>query len=107
MPTVSFIGPDGTKRDVDVANGQSAMKGAMANGIKGIVAECGGSAMCGTCHVYVDPAFLVRLPPMSADENAMLDTTSSPREPNSRLSCQIILNDDLAGLILKLPETQT
>lgn len=107
MPTVTFLSPDGTKRDVEIPNGQSAMKGAIANGVKGIVAECGGSTMCGTCHVYVDAAFLDRLPPMSLDENAMLDTTASPREANSRLSCQIVVNDALAGLILRVPETQT
>lgn len=107
MPTVSFISSDGTKKDVEIPNGQSAMKGAIANGVRGIVAECGGSAMCGTCHVYVDDGFLDRLPPMSLDENAMLDTTASPREVNSRLICQVILNDELAGLILNIPETQT
>ena len=107
MPVVSFIYPDGTKRDVDIPKGQSAMKGAVSNGVKGIVAECGGSAMCVTCHVYVDEAHLDRLPPISVDENAMLDATASPRRHNSRLSCQISIGDSLEGLTLQIPETQT
>jgi 2Fe-2S ferredoxin len=107
MPLVSFIYPDGTKRDVDIHSGQNAMKGAISNGVKGIVAECGGSAMCGTCHVYVEESYLDRLPPVGLDENAMLDATASPRQHNSRLSCQISISDALAGLTLKIPETQT
>lgn len=107
MPVVTFIYPDGTEKDVDIPIGQSAMKGAISNGVKGIIAECGGSAMCGTCHVYVDGANLDRLPPVSLDEDAMLDATASPRQHNSRLSCQFSVNESLAGLTLKIPETQT
>jgi 2Fe-2S ferredoxin len=107
MPVVSFIYPNGTQKDVDIPNGQSAMKGAISNGVKGIVAECGGTAMCGTCHVYVDDAYLDRLPPVSLDEDAMLDATASPRQHNSRLSCQISVDESLLGLTMKIPETQT
>jgi 2Fe-2S ferredoxin len=107
MPTVLFIYPDGAKMEVDIPNGQSVMKGALANGIKGIVAECGGTAMCGTCHVYVEQSYCDALPPVSADENAMLDATSSPRQGNSRLSCQIEMSDNLSGITLRIPETQT
>ncbi|MGE3993886.1 2Fe-2S iron-sulfur cluster-binding protein [Pseudorhodoplanes sp.] len=107
MPAVTFTYPDGTQKVVDIPKGQSVMKGALANGIKGIVAECGGTAMCGTCHVYVDECYLDKLPPVSVDENAMLDATSSPREPNSRLSCQIAMSDALAGLRVRIPESQT
>jgi 2Fe-2S ferredoxin len=107
MPIVSFISSEGARKDVDVPTGQNVMKSAIDNGIEGIVAECGGSTMCGTCHVYVDEAFLNRLPPMSLDENAMLDATSSPREANSRLSCQIVVCEELSGLTVRIPETQT
>lgn len=106
MPAVIFTYPDGAQKVVDIASGQSVMKGALANGIKGIVAECGGTAMCGTCHVYIDEIYLDMLSPVSVDENAMLDATSSPREPNSRLSCQIIMSEVLSGLRIRIPKSQ-
>lgn len=83
------------------------MRAAVENGILGILAECGGSAMCATCHVYVDERYLDRLAPMNATEDAMLDSTAAERRPNSRLSCQITMTDDLDGLIVQLPPTQT
>ena len=103
MPTVSFISSDGTKKDVEIPNGQSAMKGAIANGVMGIVAECGGSCMCATCHVYVHEDQLAKLPEMELGEDAMLDGTASPRRPNSRLSCQLVMTPALDGLVVRLP----
>ena len=82
------------------------MRAAVMNGLDGILAECGGSLACGTCHVYVEPSQLARLPPPSAVEDEMLDMTASERRPNSRLSCQIVMSDALDGLVLHLPERQ-
>jgi 2Fe-2S ferredoxin len=83
------------------------MQAAVTNGVDGIVGECGGSAMCATCHVYVDEAFLDRLEPMSELEDELLESTASPRLPNSRLGCQISLTNALDGLVVKVPDRQT
>jgi 2Fe-2S ferredoxin len=106
MPKVTYVDWDGSKRVVDVPVGTSVMQAAIANGIDGIVAECGGSMMCATCHVYVDENQLDRLPPMSATENDMLDCTRAERRPSSRLSCQLVATPAFEGLIVRLPETQ-
>jgi 2Fe-2S ferredoxin len=106
MPTVTYIHADGTEEQVTADVGTSVMMAAVAQDIDGIVAECGGSLMCATCHVYVDDAFAERLPEMSPDEDEMLGAAASERLPNSRLSCQIELSDELDGLIVRLPDTQ-
>jgi len=82
------------------------MHTAIANGIPGIIAECGGSAMCATCHVYVDPSCMQHLPPVSEVENEMLDSAASERRENSRLSCQLIMDGELEELIIHIPERQ-
>lgn len=82
------------------------MQVATQNGIDAIVAECGGNAMCATCHVYVDEAWLARLPPMSDDEDALLDGAAADRLSTSRLSCQIKLTPELDGLVVRLPDRQ-
>ena len=106
MPLISYIHADGSREDLDVAVGLSVMQGATSHGIDGIVAECGGNAMCATCHVYVEPDQLDRLPPMGADEDALLEGTASERRPNSRLSCQLPVTPELDGLVVRLPERQ-
>ena len=106
MPRITYIHADGTRDDIDVAAGLSVMQGAIGRGIDGIVAECGGNAMCATCHVYVDPDHLDRLPPVGADEDALLEGTASERRANSRLSCQIAVTPELDGLVVELPERQ-
>ena len=87
--------------------GQSLMQAAVAANVHGIEAECGGLLTCATCHVYVREPFASRLPPPSGDETGMLEFTASPRQPNSRLSCQIDLSAALDGLTVDLPPTQT
>ena len=82
------------------------MEGAVKNGIDGIVAECGGACMCATCHVYVDPAFLEKLPPIGEEQEEMLGVTAAERKPNSRLSCQIEMKPEYEGLIVRMPERQ-
>jgi 2Fe-2S ferredoxin len=86
--------------------GQSLMQAAVDANVAGIVAECGGMMTCATCHVYVREPFLGLLPAMSSDEDSMLGFTASPRQANSRLSCQIRLADELDGLTVDLPPTQ-
>jgi 2Fe-2S ferredoxin len=107
MPRVTYIDTDGKETMLDIAVGTSVMQAAVYNGVDGIVAECGGSCMCATCHVYVQEDQLARTPPMQPDEDAMLEGTASPRKPNSRLSCQLVVSPDIDGLVVHLPETQT
>ena len=104
--TIHLIEANGNRRDVTGHEGQSLMRAATAAGVDGIAADCGGCMTCATCHVYVDPGWLDRLPAPSGDEDAMLEMTAMPRQPNSRLSCQIALDASLDGLVATLPETQ-
>jgi ferredoxin, 2Fe-2S len=106
MPTITYVRPDGTRDALDVALGSTVMLGAISQGIDGIVAECGGNCMCATCHVYVAEDQLGRLPAMSEDEDALLDSTASERKANSRLSCQLTVTPELDGLVVVLPERQ-
>ncbi|MGW6172513.1 2Fe-2S iron-sulfur cluster-binding protein [Arthrobacter sp. NPDC055138] len=103
MPKVTFIQPDGMQTVLDAEAGASVMRTAVSNGLAGIVAECGGSAMCATCHVYVEDGDLDGLPEVSEVEDEMLDCTASERCGNSRLSCQLPVVSDLA---VRLPESQ-
>jgi 2Fe-2S ferredoxin len=86
MPTITYISPDGTRKEVEVENGYSVMEGAINNNIDGIVAECGGACACATCHSYIDEAWLDKIPPMDDMEDSMLDAAFE-RKPNSRLTC--------------------
>ena len=106
MPKITYVHPDGAREDLEVAEGTSLMQAATAQGIEGIVAECGGNCMCATCHVYVGPEGLAALPAMSPDEDALLEGTAAERRPNSRLSCQITVTQALDGLVVNLPERQ-
>ncbi len=106
MPHVTYILPDGTTRTLDAAVGTSVMQLATGAGLTGIVAECGGSAMCATCHVYVDPTWAGKLTPPLANELEMLECTATDRAPESRLSCQIKLDANLDGLVVRVPERQ-
>jgi 2Fe-2S ferredoxin len=91
---------------LDAKPGQSLMQAAVAKGVHGIAADCGGLLTCATCHVYVREPFASRLALPTEDELGMLAFTASPRRPNSRLSCQIKLTPELDGLAVDLPETQ-
>jgi ferredoxin, 2Fe-2S len=106
LPDIVFIHPDGTRQGFEAPVGVSLMQAATGVGVRGILADCGGSLMCATCHVYVEPAWMGALPPPQADELDLLDCTSSERRPTSRLSCQIRLDADLDGLTVSLPQTQ-
>jgi 2Fe-2S ferredoxin len=106
MPRINYVSHLGERTEIEVPNGDSVMEGAIRNRIDGIVAECGGSCLCATCHVYVEERFLPLLPPIDEDQDAMLDSTAAERKSNSRLSCQIQVRTELEGLVVHMPETQ-
>ena len=105
MPKIKYIEQNGTVREVDVPEGWSVMEGAVKNLVPGIDADCGGACACATCHVYVDGAWLSKLPPKSDMEETMLDFAQDV-ESNSRLSCQIKVTPGLDGLTVTTPKTQ-
>lgn len=105
MALVKFVNHDGVVREVDAASGSSLMQVALDNSIDEIVAECGGACSCATCHCYVDDAWVSKLPPADPIETSMLDCVLEQKD-NSRLSCQIIVSDDLDGLTVHLPAAQ-
>lgn len=106
MVSVTFIQADGSETTVSGDIGDSVMATAIAQGVDGIVAECGGSMMCATCHCYVDEAWATRTGPRHDGEDDMLDCAVSEVKPVSRLSCQILLSPELDGLVIHLPEAQ-
>ncbi len=110
MPTLHFISiaPDGTRniQDVTARAGRTLMEAAVDAGVKGIAADCGGLLTCATCHVVLPGPWAARVPAATADEEGMLDFTATPRQPGSRLSCQITLTEDLDGLQVELPPKQ-
>lgn len=98
-PNVTFVEPDGTVREIGDANeGLSLMEIAKRNDIVGIMADCGGSCACATCHVYVDPDWMEKVGPPDDVEAAMLDMVTDVLRENSRLSCQIRLTQALDGI---------
>ena len=105
MPKITFIEQDGTERTVEAELGSTVMETAINNDIPGILATCGGSCSCATCHVYVDDDWVDKLPPPELDENDMLDTALDLKE-SSRLSCQIKVTEEIDGLIVTTPERQ-
>jgi 2Fe-2S ferredoxin len=106
MPQITYVWPDGSRRTIPVAAGDTVMVTAVSHGVDGIVAECGGNMMCATCHVYVDASCVDALEPMSETEAEALTGTASERKENSRLSCQIAMPDGLDDLIVHLPPEQ-
>jgi 2Fe-2S ferredoxin len=106
MPQITYVQPDGSRRTVQVNAGATVMLTAVSNDIPGIVAECGGSAMCATCHVYVDPACVSLLPPVSEVEDEMLASAASERKENSRLGCQLVIEAGIDELVVHVPSRQ-
>jgi 2Fe-2S ferredoxin len=105
MAKITYVEHNGTEHVIDVKTGQSVMEGAVKHNVPGIDADCGGACACATCHVFVDEAWLAKTGTKSAMEDSMLDFAEGV-EPNSRLSCQIKVTDDLDGLIVRMPESQ-
>ncbi len=106
MAKITYIDNEGTSRTIEVDNGLSVMEGAIQKDIPGIDADCGGSMACATCHVYVEENWLDKLPKAQDAEVDMIDMAYEPKK-NSRLSCQLIVSDDLDGLTVMTPAKQT
>ena len=105
MPKITYIDSTGTSRTAVGEVGATVMETAIRNNIPGIEAECGGACACATCHVYVDEAWREKTGEPSPMEEDMLDFGYDVR-PNSRLSCQIMVSDELDGLVVRTPEKQ-
>ena len=103
MPKITYVQPGGDSCIIEVDAGLSLMHGATMHDIDGIAAECGGNAMCATCHVYVESHHDF-LPPLSDDEDALLYGTAAERQENSRLCCQIIVSEALDGMTVRIPQ---
>ena len=106
MTKITYVEHNGKEHTIDVQNGLTVMEGAVQNDIPGIDADCGGSMACATCHVYVKDDWYDKLDEKSEGEDDMIDQAYEPKK-NSRLSCQIIVSDDLDGLVVDMPEKQT
>ncbi|MGA5557657.1 2Fe-2S iron-sulfur cluster-binding protein [Streptomyces lavendulocolor] len=107
MAKITYKHPNGTVTIVDVEAPNTVMRGAKLNGVEGIEAQCGGSAQCGTCHVYVDEANELPLPEMDSVEDDVLYGTACERTEHSRLSCQLPVTEAIDGLVVHLPEAQS
>ena len=106
MPKITYISHDEKTTTVEVDKGLTVMEGAVQNNIPGIDADCGGSMACATCHVYVKEDWFNKIPKKEDGEDDMLDMAFEPKT-NSRLSCQIIVSDELDGLEVNIPSKQT
>ena len=105
MPHITFISADGQSQTLQVEPDQSVMQVAVANDIRGILADCGGSCACATCHCYLDEAWASRFPPASIEEAELVSFAFDPL-PISRLSCQLVLGTEHDGLVIRLPNRQ-
>jgi 2Fe-2S ferredoxin len=106
MPKITYVQPGGERQSISVEPGATVMLTAVANSVPGIVAECGGAAMCATCHVYLDEASQPLVPPVSEVENEMLESAASGRRENSRLSCQLVMTAAMDELVVHIPSHQ-
>ena len=105
MAKITFIQPDGSTATVEVPNGLTVMEGAIENDIAGVIAQCGGSCSCSTCHCYVADEWMISLPPPEEEETGLIEFAWEPRE-SSRLTCQIRVTDEFDGLVLHVPAEQ-
>ena len=105
MAKITYKEFEGSSKTIEVENGLSVMEGAIQNDIPGIDADCGGSMACATCHVYVDEKWFNKLSKKEAAEEDMLDMAFEPKK-FSRLSCQILVDNSLDGLVVKMPSKQ-
>jgi ferredoxin, 2Fe-2S len=105
MAKITFIDSVGTARTVDGETGSTVMETAIKNGVPEIEAECGGACACSTCHLYIDEAWREKVGEPSPMETDMLDFAFEVK-PNSRLSCQIKVSDELDGLVVTTPNRQ-
>ena len=106
MPKITYKDFQGNSKTIEVENGLTVMEGAIQNNIPGIDADCGGSMACATCHVYVEEKWLNKIQKAEEAEEDMIDMAFEPKK-NSRLSCQLIISEELDGLIVTTPSKQT
>ena len=106
MPKITYIESSGNKKTIEVDKGLTVMEGAVQNNIPGIDADCGGGMACATCHVYVKEEWFNKLPKAEDGEQDMIDMAFEPKK-NSRLSCQLIVSDELDGMVVTTPSKQT
>lgn len=106
MAQITFVTANGEKKTIQAKAGDTVMQTALAANIPDIIAECGGAMMCATCHIYVDDEWLERVGKAGDDEMVMLDFASSEVKNNSRLSCQVKIDDENSGLVVHLPDSQ-
>ena len=106
MPKITYIDYQDNSKTIEVENGLTVMEGAIQNDISGIDADCGGSMACATCHVYVEEKWFNKIPKAEEAEVDMIDMAIEPKK-NSRLSCQIIVSDELDGLTVMTPKKQS
>ena len=106
MTKITYITSDNKSHTIDVQNGLTVMEGAVQNNIPGIDADCGGGMACATCHVYVQDDWYDKLSTKEDGEEDMLDMAFEPKK-NSRLSCQLIVSDELDGLVVNIPSKQS
>ncbi len=105
MAKITYIEFNGVAHEFDLEPGVSIMQGAVAEGVRGIIGDCGGACSCATCHVYVDPVWVDRVGDKSPTEMALLEEVCDG-QPNSRLSCQIKVTEELDGLVVRMPAKQ-
>ena len=105
MVKVTYIEHGGAEHILDIEPGLSIMQGAVNNGVRGIIGDCGGACSCATCHVYIDPAWSNKTGERCATEEALLEEVCDV-QTNSRLSCQVKITPDLDGLVVRLPVKQ-
>lgn len=105
MVSITFIETNGSQKTIDALVGDSLMQAALSNEVDGILADCGGALSCATCHIHIVPEWMPKVGQPDETEQAMLEMAIDPDE-TSRLSCQVIVDDSLDGLAVRLPKSQ-
>ena len=105
MVQITYVEHDGTENLVETEPGVSLMQAAIDNLVPGIDADCGGECSCATCHVMIEKSWVEKVGAPGDMEESMLDLNPE-RQENSRLSCQVMLSDELDGLSVSMPEFQ-
>jgi len=105
MVKITYVEHDGTEHTIDAIPGRSIMENAVKNALPGILAECGGSCICGTCRIYLDAEWLQKMNAPAANELAILEFVEE-NKADARLSCQIKVTEAMDGLTVRMPEKQ-
>lgn len=106
MVRITFIGADGASLDLEVAEGMSLMMAAVAAGVEGVAADCGGCLACGTCHLYLGPDTMALIPPPDEAEAVVLAGLIGERRSGSRLGCQVAAHRGMTGAVIQVPDQQ-